>query len=161
MSQITHARWQDWDGNATEALMLQEDDDGITAMRNAGVIATLLPGTAFFLNLPYAPARRMIQSGLAVALATDCNPGSNMCENMAMTLALACMGMRMTVEEAITAATLNGAAALGMSDTVGSIEPGKQADLAIFNVPDYPDIVYHYGVNQVGGVVKSGRMYQW
>jgi imidazolonepropionase len=141
--------------------LLMISDTGIDAMREAGVIATLLPGTAFFLNLPYAPARNMIQSGLAVALATDCNPGSNMCENMAMTLALACMGMRMTVEEAITAATLNGAAALGISDRIGSIEPGKQADLAIFAVPDYPDIVYHYGVNQVGAVVKSGRLYRW
>jgi imidazolonepropionase len=139
--------------------LLRISDEGIAEMVRSGVIATLLPGTAFFLNLPYAPARRMIDEGLAVALATDCNPGSNMCESMQMTMALACMGMRMTVEEAITAATLNGAAALGISDRVGSIEVGRQADLAIFDVPDYPQIVYHYGVNQVAAVVKRGTVY--
>lgn len=137
--------------------LLMISDAGIEAMREAGVVATLLPGTAFYLGLPYAPARRMIERGLTVALATDCNPGSNMCENMQMTLALACMGMRMTVEEAITAATLNGAAALGLSRSIGSVEVGKRADLAIFDVPDYPAIVYHYGVNQVVAVVKNGR----
>jgi imidazolonepropionase len=140
--------------------LLMISDEGIEQMRDAGVIATLLPGTAFFLRLPYAPARKMIEQGLAVALATDCNPGSNMCENMQMTLALACMGMRMTVEEAITAATLNGAAALGMSDRIGSIEVGKQADLAIFDVNDYPAIVYHYGVNHVTDVVKRGVRFE-
>ncbi len=140
--------------------LLMISDEGIEQMREAGVIATLLPGTAFFLRLPYAPARTMIERGLPVALATDCNPGSSMCENMQMTIALACMGMRMTVEEAITAATLNGAAALGISDRVGSIEPGKQADLAIFNVSDYPAIAYHYGVNQVEAVVKDGKVYR-
>lgn len=137
--------------------LLMISDVGIEEMREAGVVATLLPGTAFYLGLPYAPARRMVEHGLTVALATDCNPGSNMCENMQMTLALACMGMRMTVEEAITAATLNGAAALGLSRSIGSVEVGKRADLAIFDVPDYPAIVYHYGVNQVAAVVKNGR----
>jgi imidazolonepropionase len=140
--------------------LLMISDEGIERMREAGVIATLLPGTAFFLNLPYAPARKMIERGLAVALATDCNPGSNMCENMQMTLALACMGMRMTVEEAITAATINGAASLDMSETIGSIEPGKRADMAIFGVPDYPAIVYHYGVNQVEMMVKNGILHR-
>lgn len=138
--------------------LLQISDEGIARMKDAGTVATLLPGTAFFLNLPYAPARRMIDDGLAVALATDCNPGSNMCENMQMTVALACMGMRMTVEEAITATTLNGAAALDRSDRIGSIEPGKQADLAIFDAPDYPTLAYHYGVNLVTAVVKRGRV---
>ncbi|MCC7437847.1 MAG: imidazolonepropionase [Armatimonadetes bacterium] len=139
--------------------LLMISDAGIEQMREAGVVATLLPGTAFYLGLPFAPARKMIAEGMAVALATDCNPGSNMSENMQMTLALACMGMKMTVEEAITAATLNGAAAVRRSDQIGSIEVGKVADLAIFNVPDYPDIVYHYGVNQVGMVVKGGKPY--
>lgn len=139
--------------------LLMINDDGIRAMREAGVIATLLPGTAFYLGLSYAPARKLVEEGLAVALATDCNPGSNMSENMQMTLALACMGMKMTIEEAITAATLNGAAALHRSDRIGTIAPGMAADLAIFSVPDYPDIVYHYGVNQVEEVIKGGKRY--
>ncbi|MBL7988458.1 MAG: imidazolonepropionase [Chlorobi bacterium] len=140
--------------------LLMISDAGIAQMREAGVVATLLPGTAFYLGLPFAPARKMIDEGMAVALATDCNPGSNMSENMQMTLALACMGMKMTVEEAITAATLNGAAAVRRSDQIGSIEVGKSADVAIFNVPDYPDIVYHYGVNQVEMVMKLGRVHR-
>ncbi len=138
--------------------LLRISDEGIADMKEGGVIATLLPGTAFYLNLPYAPARRLIEAGLPVALATDCNPGTNMCENMGMTLALACMGMRMTIEEAITAATLNGAAALDRSEQIGRIAPGMKADLALFSVADYPDIVYHYGVNQVKMVVKNGRV---
>ena len=124
-------------------------------MAEAGVIATLLPGTAFYLNLPYAPARRLIERGLPVALATDCNPGTNMCENMGMTLALACMGMRMTIEEALTAATLNGAAALDRSNRIGLIQPGYRADLIIADVPTYPDLVYHYGVNQIWKTLRS------
>ncbi len=136
--------------------LLKISDAGIDAMAEAGVIATLLPGTAFYLNLPYAPARRLIERGLAVALATDCNPGTNMCENMGMTLALACMGMRMTIEEAITAATLNGAAALDRSDRIGLIHPGYAADLVIADTPTYPDLVYHYGVNRISKSIKNG-----
>ena len=138
--------------------LLKISDEGIDAMAGAGVIATLLPGTAFYLNLPYAPARRLIERGLPVALATDCNPGTNMCENMGMTLALACMGMRMTIEEALTAATLNGAAALDRSDCIGLIQPGYRADLIIADVPTYPDLVYHYGVNQIWKTLRSERI---
>lgn len=140
--------------------LLRISDEGIEQMRDAGVIATLLPGTAFFLGLPYAPARRMIERGMAVALATDCNPGSNMCENMQMTLALACMGMRMTMEEALAAATINGAAAINMAGGIGSIEAGKEADLLIMSVSDYPEMIYHYGVNQVETVIKGGKAYR-
>lgn len=140
--------------------LLMISDEGISAMASAGVIATLLPGTAFYLGLPYAPARRLIEQNLAVALATDCNPGTNMCENMGMTLALACMGMKMTIEEAITAATLNGAAALDRSSDLGVIRPGAIADLQILNVSTYPDLVYHYGVNQVASVMKRGELHQ-
>lgn len=139
--------------------LLMVSDAGIEDMRTSGVVATLLPGTAFFLNLPYAPARRMIDAGLVVALATDCNPGSNPCENMQITLALACMGMRMTVEEAITASTINGAAALGMEAEIGSIEPGKRADLVVFATASYEKIVYHYGVNHVESVIKEGSIW--
>ncbi len=141
--------------------LLMISDKGIADMKEAGVIATLLPGTAFYLNLPYAPARRLIEAGLPIALATDCNPGTNMCENMGITLALACMGMRMTIEEAITASTLNGAAALDRSDNIGMIVPGMNADLTVFSTPDYPDILYHYGVNQVVMVVKEGTVVEF
>ena len=141
--------------------LLMISDDGINAMRESGVVAALLPGTAFYLGLPYAPARKLVDAGLTVALATDCNPGSNMSENMQMTLALACMGMRMTIEEAITASTLNAAASLDRSDRVGCIAPGMRADLTIFSTESYPDIVYHYGVNQVESVVKNGKLYRW
>lgn len=141
--------------------LLMISDEGAAAMREAGVIATLLPGTAFYLGLPYAPARKLVDAGLAIALSTDCNPGSNMSENMQMTLALACMGMRMTIEEAITASTLNAAASLDRSDSIGSIAPGMKADISIFGVDTYPDIVYHYGVNQVESVIKDGVLYSW
>ncbi len=141
--------------------LLRISDDGIEQMRERGVIGTLLPGTAFFLGLPYAPARRMIERGMAVALATDCNPGSNLCENMQMTIALACMGMRMTMEEAITAATINGAAALGLDGHVGSIEPGKEADMLILDTADYPSLIYHYGVNHVETVIKGGSVHRF
>lgn len=138
--------------------LLRISEANIAALAASDTIATLLPGTAFYLNLPYAPARALIAADCAVALATDCNPGTNMCESMGMTLALACMGMRMTIEEAITAATLNGAAALGMSDTVGMIAPGMVADLLICDVSGYAELVYHYGVNHVERVVKGGEL---
>lgn len=137
--------------------LLKISDEGIEDMAGSDVIATLLPGTAFYLNLPYAPARKLIESGLAVALATDCNPGSNLCELMPITLALACNAMRMSIEEAITASTLNGAAALDRSDRIGTIEVGKTADLVVYDVPDYPDLLYHYGVNHAEVVVKEGK----
>ncbi len=139
--------------------LLMISDDGIDAMESAGVIATLLPGTAFYLGLPYAPARKLIEKGLAVALATDCNPGTNMCESLGMTMALASMGMKMTIEEGITATTLNGAAALDRSDRIGRLLPGMNADLQILDIPTYPDMVYHYGVNHVSAVIKGGELH--
>jgi imidazolonepropionase len=139
--------------------LLRISEENITALAASDTIATLLPGTAFYLNLPYAPARALIAADCAVALATDCNPGTNMCESMGMTLALACMGMRMTIEEAITAATLNGAAALGISNSVGMIAPGMVADLLVCDVAGYAELVYHYGVNHVERVVKGGELF--
>jgi imidazolonepropionase len=121
-------------------------------------VATLLPGTAFFLGLPYAPARRLIERDVPVALATDCNPGSCMTENLPLAATMACTQMRMLPAEAVTAMTLNAAAAVGRSDRVGSIEPGKQADLLILDVPDYRHLFYHFGVNHAWRVLKSGRV---
>lgn len=127
------------------------------AMRDAGVVATLLPGTAYTLRLPYPNARMMIDNGLIVALATDCNPGSNMSENMQHVLSLACVNMNMTIDEAITAATLHGAHALRIAHRKGSIEVGKDADVVLYSVPNYTDIVYHWGVNHVERVWIGGE----
>lgn len=131
-------------------------ENGIAALKNSDTIATVLPGCSLFLHHPYAPARAMIDAGIPLAIATDFNPGSQMCYSMQMMLTLACTQMQMTPEEAITAATLNGAAAIGMSDEIGSIEIGKQADMVIYNVNDYRYIPYHYGVNHVWKVIKNG-----
>lgn len=131
-------------------------ESGIAALKNSQTIATVLPGCSLFLNHPYAPARTIIDAGIPLALATDFNPGSQMSYSMQMMMTLACTQMRMTPEEAITAATLNGAAALGLSNEIGSIEIGKQADVVLYNVHDYRFIPYHYGTNHVWKVVKNG-----
>lgn len=138
--------------------LLRITDDGIDAMLKAGTVATLLPGTAFFLGLPYAPARKLIDRDVPVALATDCNPGSCMTENLPLIGTMACTQMKMLPAEVVTAVTLNAAAAVARSDRIGSIEIGKQADLVIFDVPDYRQLFYHFGVNHVWKVVKKGRV---
>lgn len=132
--------------------------DGIDALRNAGTVCTLLPGTAYTLRLPYPDARSMIAAGNIVALATDCNPGSCFTENMQTILSLACINMGMSVEEAITAATLHGAAALGIANQCGSIEVGKRADMVVYACKEYADVVYHFGVNHVSNVIIRGRV---
>jgi imidazolonepropionase len=106
----------------------------------------------------YPPARRMIDAGVAVALATDFNPGSSHCESMPMMIALACLKMRMTAAEAIVAATLNAAAALDRAGELGSLEVGKRADAVILSIPSHFHLVYHWGVNHVGKVIKDGRV---
>jgi imidazolonepropionase len=133
-------------------------DAGIDALAAADTVATLLPGTAFFLGLPYAPARRLLDRGLAVAVASDCNPGTCMTENLALVGAMACTQMKMLPGEVVTALTLNGAAALGRSDRIGSLEVGKQADLIVCDVPDYRHLFYHFGANHVWRVIKRGRV---
>lgn len=131
-------------------------DAGIDALARSGTVATLLPGTAFFLGLPYAPARRLIDAGVTVALASDCNPGTCPTENLPLVGAMACTQMRMLPGEAVAALTLNAAAALGRSDRLGSLEVGKQADLVVLDVPDYRHLFYHFGVNHVWRVIKRG-----
>lgn len=133
-------------------------DAGIDALAASETVATLLPGTAFFLGLPCAPARRLIERGLAVALASDCNPGTCPTENLPLVGTMACTQMRMQPAEVVNALTLNAAAALGRSDRLGSLEPGKQADLIVCSVPDYRQLFYHFGVNHVCLVIKSGRV---
>jgi imidazolonepropionase len=134
------------------------DDEGIAALKRGGTVATVLPGVSFFLKEGYAPARKIIDAGLPLAIATDFNPGSSMSYSMPLMLTIACTQMGLTPEEAITAATLNGAAALNMSEQIGSIEPGKQADIILYNVPNYRYIVYHYGTNFVRHIVKHGTL---
>ncbi|MDT8323880.1 MAG: imidazolonepropionase [Bacteroidota bacterium] len=133
-------------------------DEGIARMKEAGTVATLLPGVSLFLGESFPDARRLIEAGLPVAIATDANPGSCMSENMQLMMSLAALQMRMTMEETITASTINAAAALDRADTHGSIEVGKQADLLMFDTPNYQRILYHYGVNHLGTVVKNGRV---
>jgi imidazolonepropionase len=136
-------------------------DQGITALREAGVVATLLPGVSFFLNHSYAPARKLIDNGVAVAIASDFNPGSCMSYSMPMMMTIACTQMRMTPEEALIAATLNGAAALNLSSSVGSIEVGKHADLLIADVPDYKYLAYQFGTNQIVTTIKNGTVLEF
>lgn len=131
---------------------------GIDALAGSSTVATLLPGTAFFLGVNYAPARRLIEGGAAVALASDCNPGTCPTENLPLVGAMACTQMKMQPAEAITAVTLNAAAALQCGGRLGSIEVGKQADLILANVPDYRHLFYHFGINHVTSVIKRGRV---
>jgi imidazolonepropionase len=133
-------------------------DRGIDALARSETIATLLPGTAFFLGVAVAPARRLIERGVAVALASDCNPGTCPTENLPLIGTMACTQMKMLPAEVVTALTLNAAAALGRSDRLGSIEVGKQADLIICNIPNYRHLFYHFGVNHVWRVLKRGRI---
>ncbi|MGB2696524.1 MAG: imidazolonepropionase, partial [Candidatus Zixiibacteriota bacterium] len=134
-------------------------DQGIEKMKKAGVIAILLPGATFGLGLrDYAPARKMIDSGLAVALATDFNPGSSMTESMPMILSLSCLMMRMTPAETITASTINSTCAVDKGDMMGSLVLGKKADLIVWEVENYRIIPYHYGVNLICKVIKDGKV---
>jgi imidazolonepropionase len=133
-------------------------DAGIEALAAAGTVATLLPGTAFFLGVAHAPARRLIERGVRVALASDCNPGTCPTENLPLVGTMACIQMGMLPAEALTALTLNAAAAVGRADRLGSLEVGKQADLVILDVPDYRQLFYHFGVSHVWRVIKRGRV---
>lgn len=128
-------------------------------MVQEGVVAVLLPGSVFFLGLErYAPAREMIRRGLSVALATDFNPGTSMTESMPIILTLACIKMKLTPAEVVVASTLNAASAVAREDSLGSIEPGKQADLVIWEVPSYKHLPYHFGVNLAKTVIKKGKV---
>lgn len=133
----------------------------IEALKGSKTMPTGLPGCSFFLNLPYAPLKQMINSGLSVALATDFNPGSTPSGNMKMVLSLACIKMRLTPAQAINAATINGAYALGISDTHGSITAGKAANLFITTeIPSIAYIPYSYTEPMVDTVILNGKIYR-
>ncbi len=134
------------------------NEDDIPQLAKRDTVATLVPGANYFLGLEkYPPARKLIDAGVPVALATDYNPGSSPTPSMAFVLSLACTHMKMSAEEAIAAATMNGAWALGLQDRKGSIEPGKDADLAIFDVADYREVPYWFGVNRCVTTVLNGK----
>jgi len=136
--------------------LLMSSETGLRAMSKNSVIGVLLPGTPFCSMMQrYAPARQIIDCGVPVALATDLNPNC-WTENMQLMIQLACLKMRMTPAEAVTAATFNAACAIGLQDRVGSLEVGKQADCIILDCPNYRFLPYHFGVNLVETVVKKG-----
>jgi imidazolonepropionase len=138
--------------------LLQASDHGIHAMAGAGVVATLLPATAFSLKEPYARGRFIIDNDCPVALATDLNPGSCFTESIPLVFALATLYMDITTEEAVTALTLNGAAAIDRANTIGSIDVGKNGDVIILEFPSYKYIPYHIGVNTIEKVIKMGNL---
>jgi imidazolonepropionase len=138
--------------------LLQASDTGLQQMAAAGVVATLLPATAFSLKEDYARGRFMIDSGCAVALASDLNPGSCFTESIPLVSALAALCMELSPAEIVTALTINGAAAVGRADHIGSIDPGKNADLVILEFPSHQFIPYHLAVSTVDKVVKSGNL---
>ena len=130
--------------------------EGIQALAAGGVIACLLPATSFNLGAVFAPARDMVRAGVPVAMATDFNPGSCPCLNMQFVINLGCLKYKLTPEEVLTAVTLNGAAAIGMADRVGSLEAGKQGDVVLWDAPDLDYICYRFGSNLVKSVFKKG-----
>lgn len=136
--------------------LLKASTEGVRLMAEAGVIACLLPATALYLREEAAKGRAMIDAGVAVAISTDCNPGSSPTTSMPLVMNLACITMRLTPAEALVAATMNAACAIGMQEKVGSLEAGKQADVVMWNVSNYQELQYLFGVNHVGSVWKKG-----
>ena len=136
-------------------ILNQEDID---VLKNSNTIPVALPGCSFFLGIPYTPARKLIDAGMALALASDYNPGSAPSGNMNFVVSLACIKMNMTPEEAINAATLNGAYAMDISEEYGSIATGKKANLIITkNMTSYRQIPYHFGNNPIHKVMINGE----
>jgi imidazolonepropionase len=131
----------------------------ITALGKGQTVAVGLPGTPFGLgHQDYTPAKKILAAGGALALATDCNPGTSWCESMQMVIALACRYMGLTQAQALAAATLNAAHAIGRGHEIGSLERGKQADILILDTADYRQLGYRYGSNLVRTVIKKGSV---
>jgi len=139
--------------------LIAASDKGIEAMREGGVVPVLLPGTSFSLGTgKHAPARKMLKAGLPVALGTDFNPGTSFTESQQMTMALACVNLKMTAEEALRGCTINAARAIRREKLVGTLAPGKQADIVIWSIPNFRHLGYHFGVNLVHMVIKKGKV---
>ena len=134
-------------------------DAGIKAMAKSGTVAVLLPGTTFSLSgKQYAPARKMIEEGVVVSLSTDCNPGSSYSESLPIVISLAALQMKLTAAEAISAVTVNAAAAVDRIGKIGQLTEGMQADITLWEMNDYRELPYHYGVNLVSKVIKKGKV---
>lgn len=134
-------------------------DGGIKALAESGTVAVLLPGTTFSLGSSrYAPARKLIDQGVTVALSTDCNPGSSYTESLPFIMSLAGLQMKMTAAESFAAVTVNAACAINRGDTIGRLTPGLKADIVIWEMEDYRELPYHYGVNLVSVVIKNGKV---
>ena len=147
-------------GSASADHLVVTSADDIEALGKSDTVAVALPCTPFGLAEPeYTPAKAILEADGLLAIATDINPGTAWCESMQFAAALACRYMKLTPNQAIAAATINAAAAIGMDGIVGSLEPGKQADLLIMDIPDYRHIGYRFGTNLVGSVVKKGQFY--
>ncbi|ADK15207.1 MULTISPECIES: imidazolonepropionase [Clostridium] len=139
--------------------LVSASDEGIKSLANNKVVAVLLPTTSFYLMLnKFARARKMIEEGVIVALATDCNPGTSPTESLQSTMTFACFGLKMLPEEIINAMTINAAVAISKEKEIGSIEKGKKADISIFNAKNLDYLIYHFGVNAVDTVVKDGTV---
>ena len=139
--------------------LLCTDNEGIKALANSSTIAVLLPGTSFNLMTgKYAPARQMLEEGVALALATDYNPGSCPTENLQLIMTLGCLKLGMTPAQVLAAVTINAAHALGMADTIGSLERGKSADMVIFDADNEAYLPYHFGINHAWKVIKDGNV---
>ncbi len=146
-------------GAASADHLIAITEAGIQALARSTTVATLLPGVSFFLmQEKKAPARRLIDEGAVVALASDFNPGSSMMESMLFVLQLGVFTLKMTIEEALNAVTANPAYALGLQDEVGSLEVGKKMDLVLCEIPSYLFLVYHLGINPIKHVIKNGRL---
>ena len=144
-------------GCASADHLIHVTSEEIEAMKDAGVVAVMLPGTSYTLGVEFAPARAFLEAGVTIALASDFNPGTCDCENLQMMISLACQGMKLTPDEALHAATAGAAAALRRDD-VGSLEVGKRCDLSVLVAETRTELPYHFGVNLVGDVVVGGRV---
>lgn len=142
---------------SVEHLEVMKTSD-IKKLRGTDIVACLLPGVSYFIDIPYAPARKLIENNIPVALATDFNPGSCMIENIQLIMNLAAHLLKMNMNEIINAVTINAAAALGISDKTGSIEEGKEADLLIFDIANYKYLLYDIGINNIQAVIKKGKV---
>lgn len=138
--------------------LIAASDEGIRAMAKSGTIGVLLPATSFYLDKPFARARKMLEEGMAVAVASDFNPGSSPNLNLQFPMNLACLRYKLTPKEALTAVTLNAAAAIRRGHLVGSVEVGKQGDLVIWDAEDLNYLFYRYGSNRARHVIKKGKI---